>query len=65
MRSLADLGERSSSASLPLIFSSLPEGDGQILEGALAIRWEYWRGLRYFLELIVEMDNQEVEATRI
>ena len=65
MRSLADLGERSSSASLPLIFSSSWGGDRQILEGALAIRSEYWRRFRYFLELTVEMDNQEVEATQI
>ena len=65
MRSLAGLGERSSSASLPLIFSSSPEGDRQILEGALAIHSAHWRRFRYFLELTVEMDNQEVEATQI
>ena len=65
MRSFSDSGERSSSVSLPLIFFSSPEGDRQVLEGALAIRPVYWRCFRYFLELTVEMDNQEVEATQI
>ena len=65
MMRFADLGARSSSALLPLVFSSSPEGDRQILEGALAIHSEYWRRFRYFLVLTVEMDNPEVEATQI
>ena len=65
MKAIADLGGQSSSAWPPLIFSSSPEVDRQILEGAFAIHSEYWVYFRYFLESTVEMGNREVEATQI
>ena len=65
MKEIADLGERLSLASPPLTFSSSLEVDHPILEGAFANHSDYWRCFRHFLGLIVEMGNQEVEATQI